>query len=97
MAAAVLPGAGAGAGALAGAPFAGAGGPAIAAVASDAHLPVPVALPAVNVPDIVEDRRTDSVGTVLVRRYLKGRLLGKVRAIAGEGRCLYRQLRARGG
>ena len=56
--------------------------PAFAApVAAAPPPPPPPALdPAAGVPDIVEDRRTDSYGNVVVRSYQRGRLLGKVRA-----------------
>lgn len=32
------------------------------------------------IPDVVEDRRTDSAGNIYIRRYTKGKLLGKVSA-----------------
>jgi hypothetical protein len=64
----------------------------MAAAAPRAAYGVPqnVAPPAVNlvpgapptdapVPDIVVDRRTDADGNIVMRRYKRGRLLGKVR------------------
>jgi len=55
-----------------------------AAAAPDAagRDPIPVALAPVSVPDVVEDRRTDAAGAIVVRKYVKGKLLGKVRARA---------------
>ncbi len=45
----------------------------------------PAAPPAVDaaagVPDVVEDRRLDANGATVVRRYERGRLLGKVRPL----------------
>jgi hypothetical protein len=39
----------------------------------------PPADPTAGVPDVVEDRRIDAAGNTVVRRYERGRLLGKVR------------------
>ncbi len=46
--------------------------------AADAGAAATRAPDTVNVPDIVEDRRTDAVGNVVSRYYVRGRLLGKV-------------------
>lgn len=45
-----------------------------------AAAPAPAPLPHAGVPDVVEDVRKDTVGNTVVRRYQRGRLLGKVRA-----------------
>lgn len=43
-----------------------------------AAAPAPeAAAPALVVPDIVEDRRTDPSGNIVTRRYVRGKLLGK--------------------
>lgn len=39
---------------------------------------IPAQLPQFHVPDVVEDRRIDSNGNTVVRRYNRGKLLGKV-------------------
>ena len=41
--------------------------------------PMPQQLPPTFVvPDVVEDRRSDTAGNIITRRYLRGALLGKV-------------------
>jgi hypothetical protein len=57
------------------------------AAGAGANLPVPQQLPQFIVPDVVEDRRTDSAGNIVVRKYLRGKLLGKVRCASVSG-CL---------
>lgn len=54
----------------------------VATAADAGRDPVPVALAPVTVPDVVEDRRTDAAGTIVVRKYMRGKMLGKVRARA---------------
>lgn len=52
--------------------------PATAAAPAPAA-PIPQALPQFHVPEIVEDRRQDAAGNIILRRYYRGKLLGKVR------------------
>jgi len=62
-----------------------------AASGSASSAPAPTAM---QVPDIVEDRRRDSAGGIVVRRYVRGRLLGK----GGFARCyLFSRTDAAGG
>lgn len=56
------------------------GGAAAGPTTSD---PLPQALAAAQVPDVAVDRRKDAAGNIVERRYVKGRLLGKVRRRAG--------------
>ena len=55
--------------------------PAVPAAAAAAVAAPPAAE---TVPDIVEDNRTDEHGNIVVRRYQRGRLLGKVRRAAAS-------------
>jgi hypothetical protein len=48
--------------------------------AAVAAAPPPPPDPAAGVPEVVEDRRLDAYGGTVVRRYERGRLLGKVSA-----------------
>jgi hypothetical protein len=45
---------------------------------------IPAQLPQFHVPDIVEDRRIDSAGNTIVRKYVRGKLLGKVRLLGRQ-------------
>ncbi len=42
------------------------------------NAPIPQQLPQFHVPDVVEDRRQDAAGNIILRRYHRGKLLGKV-------------------
>lgn len=59
------------------------GAPVPLAPAAHAQNQVAPAAPVETVPDVVEDRREDGNGNVVIRRYQRGRLLGKVRGRAG--------------
>ena len=37
--------------------------------------------PAAGIPEVVVDRRQDQYGSIYVRQYTRGRMLGKVRAV----------------
>jgi len=74
--------------AVAAAPRAYPAAPPAQAAGAGANLPVPQQLPQFIVPDVVEDRRTDSAGNIVVRKYLRGKLLGKVRCASVLG-CLF--------
>ena len=58
--------------------------------------PAAAAAPPSTVPDVVEDKRLDTNGNVVIRQYVKGRLLGKVRgSLRRAAPCVRTQRTAR--